>query len=181
MPGFSAPTADVHESFLKAMTEFQAEGRGGPGDDSMIGNEIRRYGATWSDPDVFAGYVADLRAQALEETPRPARFVPSSTLWWVDGTEYLGRLGLRHRLNHELLEHGGHIGYDVRRSARRRGHATAMLRAALPIAAALGIDRVLVTCDDNNVGSRTVIETCGGVFEDQRGRKLRFWIAAPLT
>jgi predicted acetyltransferase len=177
MPGFSAPTVDVRESFLKAMAEFQAEGRGGPDDDSNIGTDIRRYATTWSDPAVFAGYVADLRAQALEETPRPAHFVPSSTLWWVDGTEFLGRLGLRHRLNDRLLEYGGHIGYDVRPSARRQGHATAMLRAALPIAAALGIDSVLVTCDDDNVGSRTVIETCGGVFEDQRGRKLRYWIA----
>jgi predicted acetyltransferase len=177
MPGFSAPSSDVRESFLKAMAEFQAEGRGGPDDDSMIGNEIRRYGAAWSDPGVFAGYIADLRAQALEETPRPAHFVPSSTLWWVDGIEYLGRLGLRHRLNEKLLERGGHIGYDVRQSARRRGHATAMLRAALPIAAAMGIERALVTCDEDNIGSRTVIETCGGVFADQCGKNLRFWLA----
>jgi predicted acetyltransferase len=177
MPGFSAPSADVRESFLDAMAEFQDEGRGGPADDSMIGNEIRRYGSRWSDPQVFAEYVADLRAQALEETPRADTFVPSSTLWWVDRHHYVGRLGLRHRLNEKLLQRGGHIGYDVRPSARRRGHATAMLRAALPIAAAMGIDRALVTCDDDNLASRKVIETCGGVFEDRRGRNLRFWVA----
>jgi predicted acetyltransferase len=71
---------------------------------------------------------------------------------------------------------GGHIGYDVRPSARQRGHATAMLAAALPVARGLGIDRVLVTCDDDNIASRKVIEASGGVLEDQRGDKLRYWV-----
>ncbi|TSB21636.1 GNAT family N-acetyltransferase [Streptomyces benahoarensis] len=75
-----------------------------------------------------------------------------------------------------LLAHGGHIGYDVRPTARRRGHATAMLRAALPRARVLGLDRVLITCDATNTASRKVIEACGGLFEDRRGVKLRFWV-----
>jgi len=167
----------VHASFLTAMTEFAAEGRGGPADDSMIGDDLRRYAPLWRDPAVFARYVADLRAQGLEETVRPARFVPSTTLWWVGGGDYLGRLAIRHRLNEWLLDRGGHIGYDVRPSARRRGYGTAMLRDALPVAAGLGIDRVLITCDVDNTGSRKVIEANGGVLEDLRGGKLRYWIA----
>jgi predicted acetyltransferase len=75
-----------------------------------------------------------------------------------------------------LLEGGGHIGYDVRPSARRRGHATAMLCAALPLARGLGIESALVTCDVTNVASRKVIEAAGGILEDQRGGKLRFWL-----
>jgi predicted acetyltransferase len=51
-----------------------------------------------------------------------------------------------------------------------------MLAAALPIARALGIDRVLVTCDADNVGSQRTIEKNGGAFEDQRANKLRYWI-----
>ena len=102
--------------------------------------------------------------------------MPSTTLWWVNEQEYLGRLAIRHRLTPTLLNFGGHIGYDVRPSARRRGHATAMLAEALPLAAKLGIDPVLVTCDDDNTGSKKVIEANGGVFEDQRGVKLRYWI-----
>lgn len=74
------------------------------------------------------------------------------------------------------MEVGGHIGYDVRPTARRRGHATAMLRAALPIARRIGIETVLVTCDLTNTASRKVIESCGGRFEDERGGKLRFWV-----
>jgi predicted acetyltransferase len=99
-----------------------------------------------------------------------------TTLWWIESDVYLARIAIRHRLTPWLLEQGGHIGYDVRPSARRQGHATAMLRAALPVVAGLGIRRALVTCDHDNVGSRKVIEACGGVFEDRRADKLRYWI-----
>ncbi|GIF51866.1 putative acetyltransferase [Asanoa ferruginea] len=181
MPELLPPTVAVHRSFLAGMTEFQAEGRGAADDQSMIGAEIRAYRDSWHNPEVFAEYTAWLRAQALEESPRPPTHVPSTTLWWVDGDAYLGRLAIRHRLNDSLRELGGHIGYDVRPSARLRGHATAMLAAALPIAEALGIDSVLVTCDVDNVGSRRVIESNGGVFDDERSGKLRFWVpTAPV-
>jgi predicted acetyltransferase len=169
-----APTTDVHASFLEAMAELAAEGRGGPDDASMIGAEMRAFADTWGSPAGFAAYVRELRAQALEGTPRPPGYVPSTTLWYVDGPEYLGRLAIRHRPTPHLLEVGGHIGYDVRPSARRRGHATAMLREALPIARRLGIAPALLTCDTGNGASRKVIEACGGVLEDERSGKLRF-------
>jgi predicted acetyltransferase len=176
----TAPATAVHASFVAAMEEFRAEGRG-PHDNSMIGSDIGRFGARWADPEAFAEYAAWLRGQALEEAPRPPGHVPSTTLWWVSGTEFLGRIAIRHRLTPGLLEYGGHIGYDVRPSGRRRGHATSMLTAALPVAAGLGIDRVLVTCDADNEGSRKVIEASGGELEDQRGVKLRYWIRADAS
>lgn len=171
---------EVRESFLAAMKEFQAEGRGEVLDQSMIGRDIRSYGDSWTTPEGFIAYLADLHAEALEETPRASWLVPATTLWWMFGTEYFGRLAIRHRLTPLLLEAGGHIGYDVRPSARCQGHATAMLRAALPIAHSLGIDPALITCDDDNVASRRVIEVNGGVYEDQRGVKLRFWVPTSL-
>jgi len=85
-------------------------------------------------------------------------------------------LGIRHRLTEHLLQHGGHIGYEVRPSARRRGHATAMLRKGLRVAHGLGIDPALLTCDHDNVGSQTIIERAGGVLDDKRGVKLRYWV-----
>ncbi|MGH3489546.1 MAG: GNAT family N-acetyltransferase [Actinopolymorphaceae bacterium] len=176
MPALVAPMAQVHASFLQAMTEFQSEGRGRDSDHTMIGRETREYAATWDTAPGFAAYVDTLIADAREDTPRPDGLVPATTLWWVDGSTYLGRLAIRHRLTPFLLEQGGHIGYDVRPTARRRGHATAMLRDALPVANRLGIDRVLVTCDTDNVASRKVIEAAGGAFEDQRHDKLRFWL-----
>ena len=174
VPHLVPPTTSVHASFLSAMAEFRAEGRGGPEDDSMIGHEMRSFGATWATPARFADYVEQLRAQA--DSPRPAGHVPCTTLWYVEGPVYIGRLAIRHRLTPALLETGGHIGYDVRPSARRRGHATAMLRTALPVARGLGIDPALVTCDTGNVASRKVIEANGGVLEDERQGKLRFWV-----
>lgn len=177
MAHFQQPDVNVHESFLTGMAEFQAEGRGGDADnDSMVGYEIRMWSDRWHDPAAFAQYTAELRSQALEDAPRPAGHVPSTTLWWVENDEYLGRLAIRHRLTPRLLEVGGHIGYDVRPSARRRGHATAMLAAALPLSRDLGIDRVLVTCAPDNIGSRRTIEKNGGVLEDERSGKLRYWI-----
>jgi predicted acetyltransferase len=176
MPLLLPPTTDVHASFLTAMKEFAAEGRGEADDNSMLGREIRQNNARWGDPVEFASYVRRLRADALEESPRPEGHVPGTTLWWVDDREYLGRLTIRHRLTAHLLEVGGHIGYDIRPSARRRGHASAMLAAALPVARGLGIDRALLTCDEDNVASRKVIEANGGVFEDTRKGKLRYWV-----
>ncbi len=71
------------------------------------------------------------------------------------------------RLAHEELAlMGGHIGYLVRPPMRRRGHATAALRAALPVARSLGIDPALVTWADDNLASITVVERCGGRLLD---------------
>lgn len=172
MPEFVLPTVTVQGSFLEAMEEFRAEGVS----DSQTAAWIDEFGATWDSEAGFARFVAVLREDELEETPRPANRVPCTTLWWVDGEEYLGRLAIRHRLNEQLLELGGHIGYDVRPGRRREGHATAMLRASLPHAHALGIDPALLTCDHDNEASIRVIESAGGVFEDRRERKLRYWV-----
>ncbi len=122
------------------------------------------------------GYVEGLIADAREETARPLGHVPSTHLWWVDGHEFLGRVHIRHRLTPFLLESGGHLGYHVVPPWRRLGHATAMLGAALPIARAMAMDRLLITCDTTNVASQKVIEANGGVLEDERGGKLRYWV-----
>jgi predicted acetyltransferase len=172
----SLPIVDVRESFVAAMAEFVAEGRGSTRDDSMVGREIRDFGPSWHDAEGFATYVAQLRAEALEETPRPDGWVPSTTWWYVDGPDYLGRVALRHRLTEGLLEVAGHIGYDVRPTARRRGFATAMLAGALSHANAMAIDQALLTCDEDNVGSRIVIERAAGVYEDSRHGKRRYWV-----
>jgi predicted acetyltransferase len=176
MAWLSEPVPDVRESFLAAMAEFGAEGRGRPDDHSALGDEMREFGAGWATPAGFGAYVAWLRAESTESARRPAGWVPWTARWWVDGDGYLGRIQIRHRLTERLLEWGGHIGYDMRPSARRQGHATAMLAAALPVAAGLGIDRALLTCDADNVASRRVIEANGGGYEDERGGKLRFWV-----
>lgn len=104
--------------------------------------------------------------------------MPHRVLWWVDGDTYLGVVRIGLQLNDELLEYGGHIGYDVRPSARGRGHATALLAAALEEAASLGLTEVLLTCALENTASRRVIERNGGRLVDVSARgRLRYWCA----
>ena len=170
-----APEARFRRSLAAALGEFRAEGRGTEDDHTVIGRYLRE-GVDGLGDDGFARFVEAVQAEQLEETPRPDGYVPATELWWVQGDEFLGRIGIRHRLTPALLEMGGHIGYDVRPSARRRGHASEMLRQALGVAHRLGIDPALITCDAANVGSRAVIERNAGVLEDERGGKLRFWV-----
>ncbi len=179
MPALVPPTADVRDSFLAAMAEFAAEGRGGPDDNSKRGLDLRERAPGWESVEGFAAYVRDVLAERV--TPSRPGWVTCTSLWYLDGREYLGGLAVRHRLTDHLREYGGHIGYDVRPSARRRGHATAMLNEGLVVARGLGIEHALLTCDWDNVGSRTTIERAGGVLQDQRGVKLRFWVPTDGT
>ena len=172
MAELTRPHPRFRGSFLAAMAEFVDEGRAG--DDSMVGTDLAKFGSRWTSEEGFAAYVEETLAES--ERPRRPGFVCQTTWWWTEGTAYLGRISLRHELTEHLREVGGHIGYDVRRSRRREGHATRMLAAVLPEAARRGLDQVLVTCDVDNIASLKTIEANGGELEDQRGVKLRFWL-----
>jgi predicted acetyltransferase len=96
----------------------------------------------------------------------PDNFLPSTFLVAAVDGQIVGRSSIRHAISNAFLaREGGHIGYGVLAEHRRRGYATEILRQSLVIVRSLGADRVLVTCDDDNLGSATVIERCGGVFE----------------
>lgn len=174
MPELIEPHVRVRSSFLAAVDELVADGRAV--ENSILARWISLYGERWATDDGFGDFVAYLHADATPDAPRPEAHVPQSTWWLVEGDDYLGRISCRHVLTQWLAEYGGHIGYEVRPSARRQGHATTMLQAVLPRVHALGIDPALLTCDDTNVASRKVIEAAGGVFEGQRAEKLRFWL-----
>ncbi|HEY0168346.1 MAG TPA: GNAT family N-acetyltransferase [Jatrophihabitans sp.] len=175
MPDLLPPSAALAPSFLSAMADFAAEGRGSPQDDSALGRHLTRFAAQWHTPQGFERFLAELRREGDTSAPPPPDWVHTSTYWWAEGTRFLGSIRIRHELTPRVLESAGHIGYDIAPAARRRGHGTAMLRAALPIAAGMGIEQALITCDVDNVGSRKVIEANGGVLEDERDGKLRFW------
>ena len=164
MPSFASPHPRYQQSFLASLQEMLDAG------------EKTHTAQDLADPAAFAAFAQRLRDLALPETRRPDDKVAETTLWWVDGDEYLGRLSIRHELTDVLREFGGHIGYVVRPSARCQGNAGAMLAAALPIAFGIGIDLALLTCHASNAGSRRVIESSGGVLKDQREDKLRFWV-----
>ena len=162
-PVLAEPTLRVHASFVEAVREYRLEGRYSRLDPAQL-----------ADANQFRRYLDQVRADTRPGVLRHR--VPQTNLWLVEGEEYLGRLSIRHRLNRRLRFKGGHIGYDVRPSCRRRGHATLMLRLSLPVAHQLGIDPALVTCDDTNVASRRVIEANGGRLASASDGILRFWV-----
>ncbi len=144
------PGPDDERAFALAHAEMAAEGF-----TFGLGYEP---GMRWQD-------YLEHRERGRTGTDLPPGIVPSDLLLAVVGDELVGRVSIRFELNEYLARQAGHVGYCVLAAHRRRGHATTILRAALAVLGGRGLDRVLVTCDDDNVGSATVIETCGGRFD----------------
>ncbi len=127
----------------------------------------------------WTSYVEQLVEDRRGQTA-PGR-VPSTFLLAVVDGQIVGRTSIRHALNDFLAREGGHIGFGVLKEYRRRGYGTEILHQSLIIAGIEGVDRALVTCDEDNVASATVIERCGGVLESviegsEGVRKRRYWI-----
>lgn len=112
----------------------------------------------------------------------PKDKVPSTLFLYVDdNNKIIGMIDVRHHINHPYLSlFGGHIGYSIRPSERRKGYGSKMLQEALKECKKMNIDKVLVTCDKGNTGSEMVIRNNGGVFEkevEHEGKAYkRFWI-----
>ena len=162
------PKEDEEEEFLRAHRSTSPE--------------VPYFLHYYSEGMPFRRYLETLAAQERGEN-LAANHVPSTFLFAFAGERIVGRVSIRHSLNAFLERVGGHIGYVVVPEFRRQGYATAILRRSLQIARdKLGIRRVLVTCDDNNVGSIKTIERNGGIFEnivsgpDLERPKRRYWI-----
>ena len=135
-------------------------------------------------PAGFATWLSRLAEESDRGVPLDRGRVRCSYWWIVEDDRVLGGIALRHDLNEVLLHAGGHIGYGIRPSARRRGLATWALGRTLDQARAIGLDRVLLVCADDNVASARTIEGHGGVLEDVRptdlGPARRYWIDLDL-
>lgn len=164
------PSVALRDELADCLADFA----GTPTDGSGILDPMR--------PPLADGELIEFIAVRLAEEDPETELVEGRvhcTNRWIrePGTgEVLGFLAVRHRLTPYLLEAGGHIGYSVRPGARRRGVAAAALAQGLEIAAGLGIDPVLITCDTDNTASRRTIEGAGGALEDVREGKRRYWI-----
>lgn len=122
----------------------------------------------------------------IEENPEtcPTPLVPATQFMLVrkEDDKVLGFLQVRHGFNDYLSKFGGHIGYSVRPSERRKGYAKQMLKMALPFCKEIGLEKVLITCIDGNIESEKTILANGGVYEStvhepNRNEDLkRFWI-----
>ncbi len=132
--------------------------------------------------DGFARWVDSLNAQ--EHTPRTPGHVTCTYRWIVEDDTYLGAISFRHDLTDYLENFGGHIGYGVRPSARRRGLANWALGQTIELARERAYPRVLVCCVDGNEASARTIVGQGGVLDDMRTDSRgvvfrRYWI--PVT
>lgn len=163
------PHVDLREAYLDMADEFLA-----------AGEEcwVRRHAEAVAD---FAAFVRMFDDHARGVNLLEGR-VAYNDFWLMRGDRMIGRLNFRHRLTEHLLHEGGHIGYAIRPSERRRGYGTRMLALALPRVRAFGLTRVLITCDTKNVASAKVIEHSGGILENvclarETGKpKARYWI-----
>ncbi len=124
----------------------------------------------------------DYYLEHLETKDTSQGFVPDSVFFLLDEerNRLVGAVNIRHYLNEHLFNYGGHIGDGVRPSERRKGYATEMIRLALIECKKLGIDRVLICCNSDNIGSKKSILKNGGVLENivmEDGKPMeRYWI-----
>lgn len=153
VPSLAAPSATYRASFTAALTEFAET-------ETDMSFERRHAAAD------FDAYVRDCAAWSRGENLPDGR-VAYSTFWLVRETEYLGTILVRHSITERMQRFGGHIGYIIRPSERRKGYGTLICQLGLDYARTLGLDRVLLTCADTNVASVRIIEDNGGVLQDK--------------
>ena len=165
------PSVEYAEEIKKYRQEFLDAG------DSMDGcGPMRRI----EDPEEYIKTCAEYE----DKQTAPSHLVPATQLFLIrkSDNKLVGMLQVRHCFNDYLEKYAGHIGYSVRPSERRKGYAKEMLKMALPFCREIGLDRVLITCIDGNIGSEKTILANGGVYEStvhepniDRYLK-RFWI-----
>jgi predicted acetyltransferase len=167
------PSTDYKESYIAVAKDFIAE-------ENPNATNYKQLSISELEEN-FADYVDKLHAQSRGER-LPKGYVPATEYWIIKDNKYIGRVNIRHELNDHLENYGGHIGYNLVRWERGKGFGTDALRLALPKAKELGLTRVLITCDENNIASRRVIEKNGGIYKDKRQEspdkpvKLRYWL-----
>jgi predicted acetyltransferase len=113
----------------------------------------------------------------------PENWMPATTFWLIDEDDVVGHVNVRHVLVEWSHRIGGHIGFAIRPSAWRKGYGRKILELALLEARTIGLSKVLVTCNDTNLGSIKIIESNGGRFQDineVKGEMVRrYWIEIP--
>lgn len=159
------PTLELEQEFIAMAEEYRAAGED-------------RYKSTRAN---FPAYVQGLH-DAARGVDLPPGHLPWSEFWLVHGRHIIGRSKLRPMLSAALRNEGGNIGYDIRPCERKKGYGTLILKLTLEKARDRQLDRVLVTCDADNVGSAKIIEKNGGRLQDQAilkesGKLIsRYWI-----
>ena len=170
------PDGRYRDSYLEALREGLDSGS-----DTTSEKEIQLIKA---DFEGWVKWTNDINRPVVLPDGQKVPRVRGKVFWLVDGDKFLGRLSLRLELSESLLQRGGNIGYAVRKGERRKGYGALMLKLALPEARKAGLDKVLITCNDENIGSQKIIEGAGGVLQDKTKMKFagediierRYWV-----
>ncbi len=149
-----------------------------------LAGEAHLHGSAMLDQMEYGAWLEQVRDNNDPKTARTG-WVSADTFFAVRKTDgrLIGMVDIRHTLNEFLAAYGGHIGYGVRPSERRKGYATEILRLALGHAKEpLGLPRVMISCNQDNEGSRRTILACGGrlerAFTHTDGHRVEvYWIA----
>ena len=151
---------------LRASSEMEDQYNDFINDWEKNGEAIVPYAARLLDMDYKTWLDYTYKIETVDTCP--LHLVPAHTYFLVlENKKIIGAVNIRHYLNDYLFNFGGHIGYGIRPSERKKGYASLMLSMALPIAKELGINKALITCDKNNVGSAKTIINNGGVLENE--------------
>lgn len=131
---------------------------------NLTGEKIVPYAIRRIDYHNFEYYCKN-----LENKESNGDFVPNSTFFCLDEDRNIivGAVNIRHYLKESLLLNGGHIGDGVRPSERRKGIATKMIALALDECKKIGIKRVLMVCNKENIASAKSIIKNGGILENE--------------
>lgn len=162
---------------IKASKEYQSQICEMLEDWNLYGEKIIPYAIRRLDYRDF-----DFYCKNLEVKDSTDGLVPDSTFFCLDVERNImvGAVNIRHYLNESLLLNGGHIGDGVRPSERRKGIATKMIALALDECRKLGIEKVLMVCDKENIGSAKSIINNGGILENEvvvdGVTEQRYWI-----
>lgn len=116
----------------------------------------------------FTQYLFYVRKQAQEDGVFPG-YIIATTYFLIRQSDdkLLGALSLRHKLTPKILSYAGQIGIGIRPHERRKGYGTKLLNLGIKKCAELGFDKMLICCNRNNIGSKTVIEKAGAEFIDE--------------
>ncbi|MBO5121380.1 MAG: GNAT family N-acetyltransferase [Bacilli bacterium] len=126
------------------------------------GSEINGVGSLDRYMNDYEGWLEKLEVDRTME-PNENR-VPADTYFLVRESDdrIIGMINIRHCLNENLRLIGGHIGYSVRPTERRKGYNKVNLYLGLLRCQELGIDEVLMDCDADNLGSARTMQALGG-------------------
>lgn len=162
------PSIEYKQQVLEYKKEFIDNG------DDLAGTSYLR---DYDSYEQWLDFILDNEQYSTKHTEVTANVLLAIT---EEDNRLIGIINIRHTLNEYLYNYGGHIGYSVKRDERKKGYATQMLKSALDICKNIGLKKVLLTCNADNITSTKTIKKCGGILENEvkDGEALiqRYWI-----